>query len=168
MPQSLPDISLRSPVFLLYWNRFQALPSRLEWKLHTTVSVAIRVVYAVGFRAVPAVFLPREIRKWNSFWFCCKLVAVGFPIHALQVRCCLSTIKQHGTYGLLFYFSDMVAARKQRFPLQSGTLSELHLPASWLIEVPFLFFVVKFHKLCSYMKHLMKVVGFHDMHFSHL
>lgn len=52
--------------------------------------------------------------------------------------------------------------------LQSGTLSELHLPASWLIEVPFLFFVVKFHKLCSYMKHLMKVVGFHDMHFSHL
>lgn len=68
----------------------------------------------------------------------------------------------------VFYFSDMVAARKQRFPLQSGTLSELHLPASWLIEVPFLFFVVKFHKLCSYMKHLMKVVGFHDMHFSHL
>lgn len=68
----------------------------------------------------------------------------------------------------LFYFSDMVAARKQRFSLQSGTLSELHLPASWLIEVPFLFFVVKFHKLCSYMKHLMKVVGFHDMHFSHL
>lgn len=66
------------------------------------------------------------------------------------------------------YFSDMAAARKQRFPLQSGTLSELHLPASWLIEVPFLFFVVKFHKLCSYMKHLMKVGYFHDMHFSHL
>lgn len=71
-------------------------------------------------------------------------------------------------WGLLFYFSDMVAARKQRFPLQSGTLSELHLPASWLIEVPFLFFVVKFHKLCSYMKHLMNVGYFHDMHFSHL
>lgn len=68
----------------------------------------------------------------------------------------------------VFYFSDMAAARKQRFPLQSGTLSELHLPASWLIEVPFLFFVVKFHKLCSYMKHLMNVGYFHDMHFSHL
>lgn len=40
--------------------------------------------------------------------------------------------------------------------------------ASWLIEVPFLFFVVKFHKLCSYMKHLMNVGYFHDMHFSHL
>jgi len=58
--------------------------------------------------------------------------------------------------------------KKATVSLQSGTLSELHLPASWLIEVPFLFFVVKFHKLCSYMKHLMKVVGFHDMHFSHL
>lgn len=58
--------------------------------------------------------------------------------------------------------------KKATVSLQSGTLSELYLPASWLIEVPFLFFVVKFHKLCSYMKHLMKVVGFHDMHFSHL
>ncbi len=58
--------------------------------------------------------------------------------------------------------------KKATVSLQSGTLSELHLPASWLIEVPFLFFVVKFHKLCSYMKHLMKVIGFHDMHFSHL
>lgn len=58
--------------------------------------------------------------------------------------------------------------KKATVSLQSGTLSELHLPASWLIEVPFLFFVVKFHKLCSYMKHLMNVGYFHDLHFSHL
>ena len=171
-------ILLFFPLFTLLllwfcWNDtiiliFQTRSSRLEWKLHTTVSVAIRVVYAVGFRAVPAVFLPREIRKWNSFWFCCKLVVVGFPIHALQVRCCLSTTRQHGMYDLCILFLRHGCCKKATVSLQSGTLSELHLPASWLIEVPFLFFVVKFHKLCSYMKHLMNVGYFHDMHFSHL
>lgn len=97
-----------------------------------------------------------------------QMVAVGFSIHALQVRCCLSTIKQHGMYDLCILFLRHGCCKKATVSLQSGTLSELHLPASWLIEVPFLFFVVKFHKLCSYMKHLMNVGYFHDMHFSHL
>lgn len=97
-----------------------------------------------------------------------QMVAVGFSIHALQVRCCLSTTRQHGMYDLCILFLRHGCCKKATVSLQSGTLSELHLPASWLIEVPFLFFVVKFHKLCPYMKHLMKVVGFHDMHFSHL
>lgn len=93
---------------------------------------------------------------------------VGFPIHALQVRCCLSTTRQHGMYDLCILFLRHGCCKKATVSLQSGTLSELHLPASWLIEVPFLFFVVKFHKLCSYMKHLMNIGYFHDMHFSHL